>query len=60
MDSSAGKNLFRYIYLSNGYSPNYLCNNLSKTDNMVAFIKNDFGSSKIVIYKLSDFENEDI
>ena len=54
---SAKKN-FRYINLKHGLSPNYLLNNLTKSDDHVAIVKNAFGTSKICVYKLKDLENE--
>ena len=49
---------FRYINVKNGLSPNYLCNNLTRSDNYVAVVKNTFTTNKIVIYKMADLENE--
>ena len=46
------------INLKNGCSPSYLSGNLAKSDTFVAYVKNGFGTSMVVIYKLDDIENE--
>ena len=35
-------------------------NNLARSDTFVAMVKNSFGSSKIVIYKIQEIENESL
>jgi hypothetical protein len=52
--------MFRYINLNNGQSPSFLFNNLVKSDNYAAYIKSSFGTSKIVIYKVRDLENQSL
>ena len=56
-DPPKGKQTFRYVNIKNGLSPNYMCNNMVKSDTFVAMVKNTFSKSKIVIYKLEDLEN---
>ena len=54
------KKNYRYVNIKNGLSANYLCNNLTKSDNFVALAKNSFTKNKIIIYKLKELENESL
>ena len=53
-----GKKQFRYVNPKNAVSANYMCNNLTRSDNFVALVKNSFQNNKIIIYELSELENE--
>ena len=44
----------------NSLSPSYVTNNLTKSDNFIAFIRNAFIMSKIVIYKVGELENQNL
>ena len=52
--------MFRYININNGQSANFLFNNLVKSDRYAAMAKNSFGTSKVILYKVADLENEAI
>ena len=58
MENTAGqKNFYRQVNIKNGHSPNYITNNLTKSDTYIAFIRNAFIMSKVVIYKVNELEN---
>lgn len=58
--ASIQKNFYRQVNIKNGLSPNYLTNNLTKSDTYIAFIKNAFIMSKVVIYKVNELENQNL
>ena len=43
--------------IKNSHSPNYITNNLTKSDTYIAFIHNAFIMGKVVIYKVDELEN---
>ena len=57
MDPPSQKIAYRQVIPKNNLSPSYVTNNLTKSDNYIAFIRNAFIMSKIVIYKVSELEN---
>ena len=59
MDSTKST-LSRTIALQHGSKPSYLPNNLTRSDNYLASVKNGFSQIKINLYKLSDLENESL
>jgi hypothetical protein len=50
-------NIYRFLQLKQGYSPSYLPNNLTKSENFLAYLKNTFTKSRVIIYKMQDLED---
>ena len=50
----------RYIDLKGHFSANYLTNNLTTNGELVAFVRNNFTKSKVVIYRRDELENEEL
>ena len=51
------KSSYKLIQLKNGMSHSYLCNNLTRSENYVAMVKNGFLNSKISIYNINELDN---
>ena len=60
MEPAMQKIAYRQVTPKNNLSASYITNNLTKSDNYIAFIRNAFIMSKIVIYKIGELENQNL
>ena len=48
------------MQVKGGHSASYMNNNMTKSDNYIAVVKNGSVKSRIVIYKIQEIENENL
>ena len=49
---------YRLVPLKSGFSPSYLSGNLVRSKNYVAFVKNGSLKSRVILYNVSDIEDQ--